>query len=55
MVEDDVFFFGSDIGRCHVLMGSESASPVHAKIYMEGSKIFLEDMHSTFGTFVQLR
>ena len=55
MIEKEAIYFGSDIERCHVLMGSGSASSVHAKIELKGNKIFLEDMGSQFGTFVQLK
>lgn len=55
MVDEEAIYLGSDTSQCHILMGSGSASPVHAKIFLKGSKVCIMDMNSAAGTFLELK
>lgn len=59
-VEPQTFEIGDEliIGRsdkCHVVLADTYSSQIHARIFRKGGQLFLEDMGSTNGTYLNRR
>lgn len=49
-VEDELLIGRGD--KCHIVISDVYASQIHARIFRKGDSIFIEDMGSTNGTFL---
>lgn len=51
-IEKYPYVIGKDKGRVHLVIKDRGVSGVHARLLMESDEIFLEDLNSVNGTFI---
>jgi pSer/pThr/pTyr-binding forkhead associated (FHA) protein len=52
-LEDELIIGRGD--KCHVVIGDSYASQVHARVFRKGESVYIEDMGSTNGTYLNRR
>ncbi len=55
ILSDFPFLVGTDVRKVNGVLRTRTVSRVHAKLYLEGDRLFVEDFNSTNGTYLNRR